>query len=857
MTEFVKHPKITRIFSRVMATATFIAAMGLQACGSGSGEADQPIGFSYVPELNAVYQPFEPTIGAAVPVGSGGSMRSADLPYPPFNAHDIKAIGPDSWRDRDQLVNAGVGGVIFNQLWSTWQPSANLSLNDPNTFEYDGMVWQIDPVREKQIRWYSARGIKVTAVLFATPEWARQGTTQRVGDVPLVNPKFIAPDNPADFARFAGMLAKRYNGANGNGRIVNFIIQNEVNALDWYNPGCGAPEHPCDIQDRINSYATIYNMAYDRILQEQSQAHVFFSFDHHFGAAYNDNQRFSSAQRFIETLDPLVSPRQWRVAYHSYPSDLYNPTFGPYDYPKVTFGNLGVLAGFLRQRFPTKPHAWDIHLTENGLNAGTPSSEELQKNQMNIATRNVIGTPGISNYVYHRMRDHYQEGNFQPGLHDIESNPKAGWYTWSTNNLYRQSPKKLAGGYEDLPYLRVVRSVHPDIGHWASTRQAPQGYNAETSFLLLREQQANTTMLYECHVSGINVTRLSRDISCSGEQNFGPVGYIYNFNTTANSRLPLYTINNANTNHILTTNPDELPGEVTQLGYIDATKVLSQPIPKKDLSYFDTRYGTGSYADLPSQTAPDQIINNIGDCSDTTQNCSYIRFAVSSGLSNTLHCSVQGAAQGVAKILVNHGNDTVTRAVNVDHVVNPFGDTYTLPLPISDSATWASVVLSSTDFASTNHCVVVQGGQLQIGAALDLNNNLLQNGSFEADLTDWEQCADDTSVSFSEVAHEGLRSISVGNGNCIYQEVSVDEGVEYKLDCQAQHAGPGVGSVKLGFANGSFQKLGESELPVSTASFENYSASGVAPAGSVYAVVTFLSGVGTGLLDSCSLIPVE
>jgi len=39
--------------------------------------------------------------------------------------------------------------------------------------------------------------------------------------------------------------------------------------------------------------------------------------------------------------------------------------------------------------------------------------------------------------------------------------------------------------------------------------------------------------------------------------------------------------------------------------------------------------------------------------------------------------------------------------------------------------------------------------------------------------------------------------------------------------------------------------------------YEPYSISDTAPAGSAYTVVTFESGVGTGLLDTCSLSVVQ
>ncbi|MEM7258564.1 MAG: DUF5722 domain-containing protein [Pseudomonadota bacterium] len=466
--------------------ATALSAL-LSACVSDDGQqgpvnVDQQL----VEYLNEPYIPFEPELAAAIPATNKAPLQRANLPYPPFNPHDLKTIGPEGWQDREPVYNANVGGVLFNMIWSKWQPEPNLNPNTPNSFEHDGKIWLISKQREKQIRWFSERGIKVTAVLYGTPEWARPVNTSRIGNVPLVDEKFIAPDDPSGFASFAGMLAKRYNGANGNGRIVNFVIQNEVNALDWFNPGCGAADAPCTVDDRINAYADIYNQAYDKIIAEQPAARVMYSFDHHFGYEYQDNQRFSSARHFIEALEPMVGDRQWRIAYHSYPADLFNPVFGPYDYPKITFGTLGILAAYLRQRFPNKPYTWEIHLTENGLNSGNPSSNELMEQQLRLATRNVIGTPGIETFYYHRLKDHSDEGSFTPGLFNAKDKSKPAWYTWANNNHFDQNPPRLDDGYELLPYIKLTRSRHPQQAHWASSRLPPAGYTAEASYLLLR-----------------------------------------------------------------------------------------------------------------------------------------------------------------------------------------------------------------------------------------------------------------------------------------------------------------------------------------------------------------------------------
>ena len=109
-------PGLKSTLFRVLATVA--AVIVLQACNSSGDDNGEIIGFSYVDELDNVYEPFQPELGAAVPVAARAALEAANLPYPPFNPHNIKSIGPSGWLNRNELVQAGVGDVIFNQLWS-------------------------------------------------------------------------------------------------------------------------------------------------------------------------------------------------------------------------------------------------------------------------------------------------------------------------------------------------------------------------------------------------------------------------------------------------------------------------------------------------------------------------------------------------------------------------------------------------------------------------------------------------------------------------------------------------------------------------------------------------------------------
>lgn len=449
------------------------------------------------------------------------------LPYPTRTAYRIKGLQPDFWA-YDEVSGNNTGGVAMNLVWAQWEPSRRAAPCAASEVTFDGHCFTVPAETDNAIREWSRRGLVVTGVLYGSPEWARAG--RRCTPVAPGFEWFCAPDDNADFARFTAMIAQRYDGRRGNGRVADFVLWNEVNSNDWFDVGCGQSAGACDANTWIATYAALYNAAFDAIVAEQPSAKVLISLEHHFGTTYDrpsDASPLLSGETFLRGFASRVAPRAWRVAYHPYAPNLLRPEFSADDDPQVTYGSIGVLAGWLRQTFPAVPSSWEIQLTESGVNSVAPNSSlAAQATGVCNGFRNILGTPGIENYIYHRMTDHPVElrDGLGLGLRNPDGSPKPAWAVWALANRADLSPPMLSCGFEELPYTRVRRSYDARRGHWASSRIAPASFHEERAWRLWRDPHPGAVMLYECRVGTHNL--LTRDPGCEGLRPLGPVGYV-------------------------------------------------------------------------------------------------------------------------------------------------------------------------------------------------------------------------------------------------------------------------------------------------------------------------------------------
>ncbi|MFN8040943.1 MAG: DUF5722 domain-containing protein [Acidimicrobiales bacterium] len=490
-------------------------------------------------------------------VATAGALADPST-YPRDPVGGIKGLQPDLVPDKDALA-PGLGTVAVNFAWWEWEPTRTPAPCAPDQVEADGRCYVVPPVIDAEVRAWFDRGVPVTGIFYGTPPWAR-------GARPCspANPGFevfCVPDDPVDFARFVGMIARRYDGARGAGRVTDFVVQNEVDMNDWFDVGCGQGV-PCDPATWISTYASIYNPTYDVVRAAQPSARVLISFTHHFDPVFDAPAATNptlSVKTFLTALVPLLGDRQWSIAAHPYPR-LPAPVFDARDLPFATLGSIGALVGWLRATFPANPLAGEVQLTEVGLNA-PPAYEQLQAEALCTAFRNVTGTPGVTSFIYHRLLDQKDEFGLALGLRRIDGSAKPAFAVWHDVNL----PGSARCGFDLLPHTVVQHGLDPVTGaHWYSSRELPSGVVATgEQWLLSHEVVPGTAMLYECGRG--ESSHLSRAVTCEGDVPLGPVGAIGT--AAAPGRTALYRCSAAAT-ELVTIDP-ACEGDQVVLGYVD------------------------------------------------------------------------------------------------------------------------------------------------------------------------------------------------------------------------------------------------------------------------------------------------
>lgn len=209
-------------------------------------------------------------------------------------------------------------------------------------------------------------------------------------------------------------LANRYSTTNGKyGRIVNWIVGNEVNNYWTYNYAGSK---------NLNQYAKVYadqfRLAYNALTSVYSNARVYISLDHLWNTN-NVSGTFASRKMLDAFATRLRADGNiaWNLAYHPYSSPLTEPRFwantngqirNSLSSPVINMGNIQILTRYIRQKYGSRTR---IILSEQGYTS-IQNGKNVEKLQAAaIAYSYLISESNnmIDSLIIHRQVDHTAE----------------------------------------------------------------------------------------------------------------------------------------------------------------------------------------------------------------------------------------------------------------------------------------------------------------------------------------------------------------------------------------------------------------------------------------------------------------
>lgn len=235
-------------------------------------------------------------------------------------------------------------------------------------------------------------------------------------------------DGRACLATCFEFLAQRWSRPDRkHGQVAGYIIGNEVNS-HWFWSNCGQVSMEAFAKD----YLDAVRLAHSAIRRQASWPRVYISLDHHWEIRYpgGDQQQTFAGRAFVDYFAKLARETEggdfdWRVAYHPYPENLFEPRFWndqsalpTPDTPRITFKNIEVLTNYLqREELLHGGAPRRVILSEQGFHSSPDATgERLQAAAYCYAYRKVEQIEGIDAFILHRHIDHPREGGLNLGL---------------------------------------------------------------------------------------------------------------------------------------------------------------------------------------------------------------------------------------------------------------------------------------------------------------------------------------------------------------------------------------------------------------------------------------------------------
>ncbi len=357
--------------------------------------------------------------------------KAASEPPLPRSPAEVIGISPDG-RSSSDLRKDGVGLVALNYSPLDFEKGGKLT-NNRSQFHYS-----------QELR---RNGISQIGIIAGTRAVSRMPE--------CADRTYCAPKDQKDTKAFAGLIAKNYPW------IKTFVIGNEVNSAEWFDIGC---RDNCDPEAWVKEYIDYFGANYETIKKTIPDAKLLVPFNN-FAGRELDKPYFGESSlvkyewavvSMFSFLDSLVAKGFFDefpdvgIAPHIYPKDLGSLDFSADDYPYLTPGNIDIIAGMLRDRYPSYPQLAEFYATEQGLSSAR--SEEEQAKAICDLIRLSLGSRAVKLVIYHRLEDHpiEAEDGVKFGLIATDGRFKPSY------RLFLAALNEKACGSENYPYVTAL-----------------------------------------------------------------------------------------------------------------------------------------------------------------------------------------------------------------------------------------------------------------------------------------------------------------------------------------------------------------------------------------------------------------